>query len=390
MTAAPPRWRRTRRVLGVVFVLGSVFVALVLSQSWRAMGKSAEGARRERMERSPQWHDGHFENPQVIVNDIWGMLAAMRHTSADGSPHVALPVVKIDPKSLRTPPASGLRVTWMGHSTTLIEIDGLRVLTDPSWSERSSPLTWAGPAHWYLPPIGLAELPHIDAVLISHDHYDHLDYATLVAMKDWDTRFVVPLGIGAHLAYWGIPEQNIAELDWWQSTRVGALEIVCAPSRHASGRLFKQNMTLWASYALRGPAHRAYFSGDTGLFPGMAEIGARLGPFDVTLIEVGQYHRTWPDWHLGPEQAVRAHRMLRGELLFPIHWGSLNLAFHGWTEPIERVLAAAATQRVRVVAPKPGQPVEPAQPPEVVRWWPDLPWETAAQSPVISSQVPLE
>lgn len=156
----------------------------------------------------------------------------------------------------------------------------------------------------------------------------------------------------------------------------------------ASGRFLRRDSTLWASYALHGPRHRVYFSGDTGLFPGMAEIGARLGPFDVALFEVGQYHGSWPDWHIGPEQAVAAHGLVRSKLLFPMHWGLLGLAFHGWTEPIERVLAAAETSGVPVVAPRPGQSVEPAAAPAPARWWPELAWETAAQAPVVSSQVP--
>jgi len=388
MALPRPSWRRRAlRIVSWIAALGALVVVVILAQGWRAFGKAADGARRTRMERSPQWHGDHFENPQVIINDWTGMLGAMREASPHGEPSAPLPVVHVSRAALREPPASGLRVTWLGHSTTLIELDGKRFLTDPSWSERSSPLPWAGPKHWYGPPIALADLPPIDAVLISHDHYDHLDYETMVAMKDWDTRFVVPLGIGAHLVYWGIPESHIAELDWWESTKIGDVSVVCTPARHQSGRLVPQGRTLWGSYALLGPAHRAYFSGDTGLFPGMTEIGTRYGPFDVTLIEVGQYHRTWPDWHIGPEQAVTAHRMLRGRLLFPIHWGQLTLAFHGWTEPIERVLAAASKAGVAVVAPKPGQRVEPASAPPVVRWWPQLAWETAADSPIVSSQV---
>jgi L-ascorbate metabolism protein UlaG (beta-lactamase superfamily) len=208
-------------------------------------------------------------------------------------------------------------------------------------------------------------------------------------MKDWPTTFVVPLGIGAHLAYWGVPESRIVEVDWWDRTRVGGLEIVCVPARHASGRtmVFDRDGTLWAGYAFIGARHRAYFSGDTGLFPGMRDIGARLGPFDVTMIEVGQYHRAWPDWHIGPEQAVLAHGMVRGRVLLPMHWGLLQLAPHGWTEPIERALAAGKAAGAVIVTPRPGGSVEPEAPPAAARWWPPLPWVTAAQDPIRSTKV---
>jgi L-ascorbate metabolism protein UlaG (beta-lactamase superfamily) len=293
--------------------------------------------------------------------------------------------------ALATPPPSGLRVTWLGHSTTLVEIDGHRVLTDPVWGERASPLPWLGPRRWYSPPLPLADVGSVDAVVISHDHYDHLDRATIVAIKDWPTTFVVPLGLGAHLAAWGVPEARIVELDWWDRTTVRGLTIVCTPARHASGRMIVDNdAKLWAGYAFLGDRHRVYFSGDTGLFPALREIGARLGPFDLTMIEVGQYNRAWPDWHIGPEQALRAHQWARGRLMMPIHWGLFRLAYHGWTEPVERLLVAAQTAGAHVVIPRPGQSFEPASPPPIERWWPALPWKTAAQDPIVSTQVEAE
>jgi L-ascorbate metabolism protein UlaG (beta-lactamase superfamily) len=300
-----------------------------------------------------------------------------------------MPTSPVDPKTFATAPASGLRVTWLGHSTTLVEIDGHRVLTDPVWSERVSPVDGVGPSRWVSPLVPLAELPRIDAVVVSHDHYDHCDYATLAAMKAWDTKFIVPLGVGAHLAYWGIPESRIVELDWWESTPIGDLSIVATPARHASGRtVFDKDATLWAGYAFVGSKHRVYFSGDTGLFPAMNEIGSKLGPFDLTMIETGQYHPTWPDWHLGPEQAVMAHRMVRGRLMLPIHWGLLELAYHGWTEPVERTLAAAERSGSTVVTPRPGQSFEPDAPPAPEHWWPAIPWETGEQKPVVSTGIP--
>jgi L-ascorbate metabolism protein UlaG (beta-lactamase superfamily) len=373
---------------GLWLLLGAALFALVvLAEGFRAFGKSATGARRTRMEHSPQWRDGHFDNPEPLVNDWWGSLTGMFAASPHGRPDEPLPVVH-DAAALATPPGSGLRVTWLGHASLLIEIDGQRVLTDPSWSERASPVSWLGPSRWYPPPVPLPELPPIDAVLISHDHYDHLDYATIVALKDRVPRFVVPLGVGAHLAYWGVPEARSVELDRWERTRVGALEIVCTPARHASGRtLFDKDATLWASYALLGAQHRVYFSGDTGLFSALRDIGARLGPFDLTLIEIGQYHRAWPDWHIGPEQAVQAHQMLRGRLMIPIHWTLFTLAYHGWTEPAERVVVAARKAGVTLVVARPGEPIEPTAPPAFVRWWPTLPWQTATQHPIVSGNV---
>jgi L-ascorbate metabolism protein UlaG (beta-lactamase superfamily) len=382
-----PAGRRLWRATRWLGVLALAAIAVAVAVGWTAFGHRAAGARRARMEQSPHWKDGRFVNPQPLHNDNWRSVKGMFHASPDTSPRTPVPVATGDARRFQTPPPTGLRVTWFGHSSILIEIDGHRVLTDPLWSGRASPFPWIGPRRWYPPPVALAELPAIDVVVISHDHYDHLDQATIAAMKAWKaTTFVVPLGVGAHLAYWGIPESRIIELDWWDRARVGGLEIVCAPARHASGRiLFDNDARLWAGWALIGSQHRAYYSGDTGLFPAMREIGARLGPFDVTMIEAGQYGRGWPDWHLGPEQAIIAHQMVRVRVMIPVHWGALALAFHGWTEPAERVLAAAARAGATVLVPRPGQSVEPTSPPPFERWWPDLPWKTAAEEPIVST-----
>ncbi len=387
----PPkrRWlRRAAQAAAVPFLLLALFLAVVVLDGWTAFGHRAEGPRLTRVQGSPQWSDGSFQNPQPLWNDAVGMLTHAADASPDGSPALPLPVIQVEPERFQTHPDSGLRVTWLGHSTLLIEIDGYRVLTDPVWGPRASPLTWLGPERWYAPLIELDDLPPLDAVLISHDHYDHLDLPTITALRDRDVRFITPLGVGAHLAYWGVPESRITELDWWDKTAVGKLEIVATPARHASGRvLLDKDATLWASYALIGPERRAWFSGDTGLFPDLKTIGERLGPFDVTLIESGAYDAAWPDWHLGPEQAVLAHQLVRGDLLIPIHWGLFNLAYHAWTEPAERILAAADQRDVKTFIPRPGQSVEPAAPPDQERWWPDVPWRSAADAPVQATHV---
>ncbi len=377
-------FRVVARVSAVLLGLCVLVLAGLLWNAWFALGKAPGGERLEKMKASPQWSDGVFVNATPMWNDIWGSMTSWRDLSPHAEPTSAIPVAEGDLARFSSAPESGLRVTWLGHSTLLIEIDGVTVLTDPIFGGRAAPLTWVGPATWYPPPIPLSELPRVDAVLISHDHYDHLQTETIQALAESGTTFVVPLGVGAHLAYWGVLEDRIIELDWWDEHGLpGGVELVMTPSRHASGRqVLDQMRTLWAGYALVGPKHRVFFSGDTGLFDELADIGERLGPFDVTMFEVGAYARYWPDWHLGPENAVRAHELARGDLLLPIHWGLWNLALHGWTEPAERVLAEVQRRGTRAYLPRPGESFEPASLPKMERWWPDLPWRTAEEDPI--------
>jgi L-ascorbate metabolism protein UlaG (beta-lactamase superfamily) len=387
---AAPR-RRGRRILRLVAWLSLLLAlagVLAIAGGWRAFGKRPSGARRARMERSPHWKDGRFENPEPMRNDYWRAALDIVNKSPHTTPDGPVPVEPIDPKRFATKPATGLRVTWFGHSSFLLEIEARRVLIDPQWSPRTSPMTWSGPKRWYGPLIPLGELPPPDAVLISHDHYDHIDHRTMVAMKDWNTAFVVPLGVGAHLEYWGVPAARIVELDWWERTAVAGLDIVATPARHISGRTFGVGDagTLWAGFAILGAKRRAFYSGDTGMFRGLREIGDKLGPFDVTIFEAGAYGRYWPDWHLGPEQAVRAHQLVRGHVLIPAHWGLFTLAYHTWTEPADRVLAAAAKAGVTAAVPKPGQSIEPLALPPLDKWWPQLPGKTAEEDPIVSSR----
>ncbi|MGH3636296.1 MBL fold metallo-hydrolase [Mycobacterium sp.] len=323
--------------------------------------------------RSPNYRDGVFvnvdpaslfsmdrEQQRLILREIVGGRTATR----PGAPIPLTTPHAIDAQ------ASPLAVSWFGHATVLIEIDGYRVLTDPIWADRCSPSDVIGPGRMHQPPMPLEALPAVDAIVISHDHYDHLDIDTVLALArtQW-APFVVPLGVGAHLRAWGIPDQRIVELDWNERARVDELTLVCTPARHFSGRFLNRNATLWASWAITGPTHRAYFAGDTGYTRSFAEVGAEHGPFDVTLMPVGAYNKAWPDIHMNPEEAVQAHRDVNGRLLVPIHWCTFRLAPHPWEEPIERLLTAAETSDVQVVVPKPGERVEPGRPAEFDPWW---------------------
>jgi L-ascorbate metabolism protein UlaG (beta-lactamase superfamily) len=371
-------------------ILGGIATFLVVGACvaayWPPLGARARGARLERMSKSPEWTGSHFENPQPLLNDGWGSVTAMLNPDANVSPKSRPDVVPVEAGRFAAPPGSGLRVTWLGHSTIVLEIDGHRFLIDQVWSERAGPVAFAGPKRWFPPPLALADVPPLDAVVLSHDHYDHLDYGTMIALRDRGLTFVAPLGIGAHLERWGVAPEHIVELDWWQSRAFGDLTLSATPARHASGRTlaFDNGATLWSGYAFVGDRHRVYYSGDTGLFPAMRTVGERLGPFDLTMIEVGQYNRAWPDWHLGPEQAVEAHLRVRGAVMLPVHWGLFALASHAWTEPIERALAAGRQVGAVVIAPRPGQSVEPTLDRPQERWWPELPWRTGAQDPIVA------
>jgi L-ascorbate metabolism protein UlaG (beta-lactamase superfamily) len=358
----------------------------MLVNAWSALGKAASGDRLQRIEASAIYRDGKFRNRLPLKNFLWRTIRDGYRGGEHMEPGDDLLTIHNDGSIYLTKPTSGLRVTWLGHSTLLLELDDARLLIDPVWGTRASPFSWLGPRRWYDPPLALADLPSIDAVLISHDHYDHLDEPTILQLADIAPRFIVPLGVGAHLEYWGIKAEKITELEWWQQHTIGSIEITATPARHASGRhAFDLDKTLWAGFAMRG-SQSVYYSGDTGLFPGFKEIGERLGPFDLTMIETGAYNRNWPDWHLGPEQAVVAHQWVRGRRLLPLHWGLFNLARHNWTEPMERVLTASERLNLPVLTPRPGQPFEPGIS-ELGKWWPDLPWEGADSHAILSTQL---
>ena len=289
---------------------------------------------------------------------------------AENTPKQPLGPFNTDPSIYQTPPESGLRVTWVGHSSLLIEIDGTRILTDPVWGERASFLSFMGPKRFFEAPLPLSELPPLDAIIISHDHYDHLDKETIKFFRDQTIPFFCSLGVGQHLASWGIQRNYINEMDWGESSMAGEdCVIVTLPARHFSGRgITGRNETLWSSFVIRSPKHTIYFGADSGYSPSFKEIGDAFGPFDLTMLEIGAYGKYWPDIHMGPDNASNAHLDLKGKLMMPIHWGTFNLAPHAWYEPIERLLVYAKEKKIKLFAPEPGKPTE-VKGELISNWW---------------------
>ncbi|MGL5819763.1 MAG: MBL fold metallo-hydrolase [Phycicoccus sp.] len=335
-----------------------------------AIGGRADADRLERMTRSPRYHQGAFHNTASATSSVpvdqRDMLRRFVRGAELRRPPMAVPVVS----ARRAPAPTGLHVTWFGHASCLVELDGARILLDPVWSERCSPSQYVGPRRLHAVPVSLEALGRVDAVVISHDHYDHLDMATVRALAAADgPLFVVPLGVGAHLEAWGVPPHRVRECDWGDEVDVSGVRLTAVEAQHFSGRGLRRDGTLWASWVLAGPAGRVFFSGDTGFFDGYAGLGEQYGPFDVSLMAVGAYDPAWHDIHLNPEEAVEAARLLRGGLVLPIHWCTFTLAPHPWAEPVERLLVAAATSGVPVAVPRPGDRVDAAAPPELTSWW---------------------
>ncbi|MGW4724812.1 MBL fold metallo-hydrolase [Streptomyces sp. NPDC004291] len=345
-----------------------------------SFGADSTGERLARIRRSPNFRDGIFQNPEQARRGPSGSTVELARTyfekegRARRAPTGAIPVHPTTVADLARPPATGLRLTWLGHSGVLAEIDGHRVLFDPVWGDRCSPFPFAGPKRLHPVPVPLAELGPVDVVVISHDHYDHLDLPTIKALATTDTLFAVPLGVGAHLERWGVSAARLRELDWNESTEVGALRLTATPARHFCGRgLRNKQHTLWASWVVRGPEHRIFHSGDTGYFSGFRDIGAEHGPFDATMIQIGAYSEFWTDIHMTPAEGLRAHLDLQGGgpagVLLPIHWATFNLAPHPWAEPGEWTKDAADEAGQAVALPRPGEPFEPAGKLPSDPWW---------------------
>lgn len=355
----------------------------------KSFGKRANGLRLERMQSSPLWAGDGFRN-------IHPMLPGLRDTQARPpslpeflcggerrTPRTRLPSVNPRETWARTP-GTGLRASWLGHSTVLIEIDGYRVLTDPVWGTRASPSRLVGPKRFQPIPVALRSLPPIDVVIVSHDHYDHLDFPTIRELVKRDVPFVTSLGVGAHLAAWGVPPERIVELDWWETYELpkAELSVTAGPSQHFSGRGLKdRNATLWSSLIVRSARHAVFFSGDTGLTTEYATIRERLGPFDLVMLEVGGFHPSWGHIHLGPEKALEALALLGGGPFLPVHWGTFALAVHDWDQPAETLLTLGPKNGAQLLMPRLGEPVEPLHGHDVKPWWREVDLRESPRQP---------
>lgn len=355
----------------------TVTLAAVATGCMSSLGRQPKGDDLKRIKHSSRYGEDSFVNPVTTANGINGGFIGMiaRYMNKpDPKPKGVIPVSRHDGAAWTTRQDKGVRFVWVNHATVLMEVDGVRILTDPIWSDRCSPVGFAGPKRFHAPGIALSALPAVDAVIISHDHYDHLDKATVIELGKRNIPFYVPLGVGSHFKRWGV--KNVHEMDWWEHVDLKTpsgktLTLGPTPARHFSGRaLNDRNATLWASWGIIGPDHRVWFGGDTGYFEGLKEIGKRMGPFDLAIVPIGAYDDAWADIHLNPEEGVQATLDVKGALMVPIHWGTFDLALHTWDDPVWRLVAAADKADAQIVIPKPGETVVLGEKlEESPRWW---------------------
>jgi L-ascorbate metabolism protein UlaG (beta-lactamase superfamily) len=331
---------------------------------------------------SPQRRGDRFQNPSPrpaqglgkTLRIIWN---ALFNKPSGTLPSAPLPIQSLTRTQLDAAPDRSL--FRLGHSTMLIKLRGGYWLTDPVFAERASPFQWMGPKRFHQPPIALHDLPPIRGVILSHDHYDHLDRQTIAYLANTTDVFLTPLGVGDRLIEWGVDAAKVQQFDWWQGTEIDGVRFTATPAQHFSGRTpFDGNRTLWASWVIVDGDLRVFFSGDTGYFDGFKTIGERLGPFDVTLMETGAYDAQWPYVHMQPEQTVQAHIDLRGRWLMPVHNGTFDLAMHPWQEPFERVVTLTAERQIPLSTPRMGERLDLAGPHAGERWWRHA--ETASQA----------
>ncbi|MEE9383290.1 MAG: MBL fold metallo-hydrolase [Nannocystaceae bacterium] len=373
-------WKKILKSSGIVAGSLVLFVAVagpLFVHCSPQFGAAPTEAQKLEYAKTGHYEAGVFTNPEpfqlkIDCHSLGAMMRELLEPDPNLAPPVNVDVVPVDAKGVGQLGVDQTRITWLGHSSFIVELQGLVLLLDPVFGPYPAPVPIPGRRRYSNEvPIELDEIPRVDAVVISHDHYDHLEYGTIAKLRERARFFLVPLGVGNHLRYWGVDDDRIRELDWWEETRVDDLEVVLTPSRHMSGRGFNdQAATLWGSWVLVGARHRVYFSGDGGYGGHFAEIGAKYGPFDVGLMECGQYNDLWRGVHMTPEETALAGRDVRASWIMPIHWGAFSLAAHAWTDPVERLVRAGRELGLPVVTPRIGESVTVGDDEKpVAPWW---------------------
>jgi L-ascorbate metabolism protein UlaG (beta-lactamase superfamily) len=302
---------------------------------------------------------------------IWSRFLSPANPAS--TPVDPIPVRRLDRAELDALDPTANHVVRLGHSSHLLKLRGKYWLIDPVFGERVSPVSFAGPKRFHLPPIALSELPPIEGMFLSHDHYDHLDQPTIETLRDRVQRYFVPLGVGQRLRDMGVAATRIQEFDWWQGGSHAGVSFSAVPAQHFSGRtLWDRNSTLWAGWVIESGGQRIVYTGDSGYFPGFKQIGERFGGFDLALMENGAYDSYWPSVHMSPEETVQAFLDLRGRMLYLVHNSTFNLAFHAWKDPLERVAALAEAQRLPLATPEIGEVLTIGAPRTNVQWWKGL------------------
>lgn len=355
--------------LGAIILILTVIIAIFMNTAPQ-FGQRPKGDDLKRISKSEHFNDGKFIN---LIPTAMGSFGEMMRTIPkfiNGKylkPKSPIETEFTNPDSLSDSLAT---VTWYGHSAFKIEWQGKTILIDPMLGPVASPVSFGSKRYKYTSPIDLEAFEHIDAIIISHDHYDHLDYHSIMKLKDRTDHFYAPLGVGSHLKFWGIAPEKITELDWWQKAQLDDIQLIATPSRHFSGRgIADRNSTQWASWVLLGEKQKIYFSGDGGYGPHFKEIGEKYGPFDLAMMECGQYNTAWHDIHMMPEESVQAGIDVGGKILMPIHWGAFNLAIHTWVDPIERFTKTAREKEVSMIHPQIGQNFLIGEAFKPIEWW---------------------